>query len=220
MIDWKNARVFGKREAHALVIRIVDEDEIRRSENEYEAARTLSGETEFCLAAIRTTDWNRDLAPWTMAPVFGSVPFGDGAARTLSDLTQGFLPEFARACPNPDRRVYLCGYSLSGLFALWASFESGAFSGVAAVSPSLWYRDWIDYAKTHQIRTNAVYLSLGDREEHAKNKTLAAVGECVRTQYRLLSEQKIPTVLEMNPGNHFTDSDKRCAKGIAWLLQN
>lgn len=51
-----------------------------------------------------------------------------------------------------------------------------AFTGIAAVSPSVWFEGRGEYAKTNDIQTEKVYLSLGDREEKAKNKRLAAVG--------------------------------------------
>ena len=44
------------------------------------------------------------------------------------------------------------------------------------------------------------------------------VGNCIRRQQELLVSQRINTVLEWNPGNHFQHSDERIAKGFAWLI--
>ena len=49
---------------------------------------------------------------------------------------------------------------------------------------------------------------------------MAQVGNAIRKQHELLTEQKINTILECNAGNHFVDSDKRMAKGFAWLINN
>ena len=62
------------------------------------------------------------------------------------------------------------------------------------------------------------YLFAGDKEEKARNPVMAQVGNCIRKQYELLSEQGISTILEWNPGNHFQHSDERTAKGFAWII--
>ncbi len=46
---------------------------------------------------------------------------------------------------------------------------------------------------------------------------MRTVGDAIREQYRLLQEAGVSCALEWNPGNHFKDSDKRTARGIAWL---
>ena len=117
-----------------------------------------------------------------------------------------------------SREYYLCGYSLAGLFALWAACETNVFSGVAAVSPSVWYPGWLDFAQTHQIKTPKVYLSLGEKEPKTRNPVMRLVGDAIRAEHELLKEAGIRTTLEWNPGNHFVDSDLRTAKGMAWLL--
>ena len=174
----------------------------------------------FALAAFEVTDWNRDLSPWAAPPVFGKVPFGGGAEETLRLLTDRLLPELrSRLALGEDTKLCIGGYSLAGLFALWAATRTDLFSGVAAASPSVWFPGWIEYVKTHPIRAGKVYLSLGDREERAKTPLMAAVGDCIREQYALLRADHTVT-LEWNPGNHFVDSDLRCAKGIAWVLRD
>ena len=112
----------------------------------------------------------------------------------------------------------LGGYSLAGLFALWAGYQSDVFEGIAAASPSVWFPDWIEYASARKPLTSAVYLSLGDKEEKAKNPIMAQVGLAIRSQEKMLQEQGVNTILEWNTGNHFVDSEKRMAKGFAWLM--
>ena len=58
---------------------------------------------------------------------------------------------------------------MAGLFSLWAAYQTDAFAGVAAASPSIWFPDFLQYMKEHDIRTESVYLSLGDREEKTRN---------------------------------------------------
>ena len=47
---------------------------------------------------------------------------------------------------------------------------------------------------------------------------MAQVGEAIREQETILSRQGVNTILEWNVGNHFVDSEKRMAKGFAWLM--
>ena len=104
------------------------------------------------------------------------------------------------------------------MFALWAGFQTNSFAGIVAASPSVWYPDWIDYARAHRIQSPAVYLSLGDREEKTKNPVMATVGNAIREMHEILKTSCASSCLEWNPGNHFADSDRRLAKGIAWML--
>ena len=68
-------------------------------------------------------------------------------------------------------------------------------------------------------QADAVYLSLGKKEEKTKNKVMAAVGDCIRSQHDILDGQGIPNTLEWNEGNHFVHPEERTAKGFAWCMQ-
>ena len=142
--------------------------------------------------------------------VFGKKDFGDGA----KDMLQFILEQ----CRDRCKTYYLGGYSLAGLFSLWAAYQTNLFAGVAAASPSIWFPDFLQYMQEHDIRTETVYLSLGDREERTRNPVMAKVGDCIREGHRLLMQQSVRTTLEWNPGNHFRDSGIRMAKAFAWVM--
>ena len=202
-------------EATHLLIQPIDEHDLEVLDQEIEAIKELS-DKPFSLAAFMIKDWNQELTPWAAPSVFGKVPFGNGAGKTLKFITSQLLPEVQENIPH----LILGGYSLAGLFALWAGYQTDRFEGIAAASPSVWYPQWIDYASEKKPLAKSVYLSLGDKEEKAKNPVMAQVGNTIRKQHELLTEQKINTILEWNAGNHFVDSDKRMAKGFAWLINN
>ena len=117
-----------------------------------------------------------------------------------------------------NRKYYIGGYSLAGLFALWAACQTDIFSGVAAASPSVWFPGFIDYMKTYKIKSQNVYLSLGDREEKTRNPVMAQIGNCIKEEYRCLLENGINCILEWNKGNHFKEADIRTAKAFAWVM--
>ena len=112
----------------------------------------------------------------------------------------------------------LGGYSLAGLFVLWAGYQTDRFEGISAASPSVWYPQWVDYISEKRPLAKSVYLSLGDKEEKTRTPVMAQVGNAIRKQHELLLKQKGNTILEWNAGNHFVDSDKRTAKGFAWVM--
>ena len=173
----------------------------------------------FALAAFSIRDWNKELSPWEAPPVFGKQPFGGGAGETLAFLTDRLLPALRERCVlGSETALCLGGYSLAGLFALWAGTRTSLFTGLAAASPSVWFPGWLDYVKADPIRAPYVYLSLGDREERAKNPVMASVGSCIREQHALLQNDHTVT-LEWNTGNHFQNSEERTAKAFLWLAQ-
>ena len=198
-----------------LLIQPIDEHDLEVLEQEVEAIRNLSDKS-FSLVAFMIEDWNQELTPWAAPPVFGKIPFGDGAEKTLEFITSQLLPEVKDNIPH----LILGGYSLAGLFALWAGYQTDQFEGIVAASPSVWYPQWIDYASEKSPLAQSVYLSLGDKEEKAKNQVMAQVGNAIRKQHELLNGQKVNTTLEWNAGNHFVDSEKRTAKGFAWVLNS
>lgn len=217
MLDGQSVTVYSVPAPRVLFLQPVDEHDAALLDREVEA---MAGcRLPFALAALEVRDWNRDLSPWAAPPVFGKTPFGGGAQETLRFFAEKLLPELRRwLAPADDLPLCLGGYSLAGLFALWAATETPLFSGVATASPSVWFPGWVDYSRAHPIRARAVYLSLGDREERAKNPVMAAVGDCIRAQYALLRDGYTAT-LEWNPGNHFQDSELRTAKAFLWLAE-
>ena len=196
-----------------LFIQPVDEHDTVLLDGEIEAMRDCA--LPFALATFEVRDWNRELSPWEAPPVFGKVPFAGMAEETLFFVLDRLLPELRRRL-GADMKLCIGGYSLAGLFALWAVTRTDAFSGVAAASPSVWFPGWIDYVKANPIQAKTVYLSLGDREERAKNPLMATVGDCIREQYALLQADHTAT-LEWNPGSHFQDSEKRTARAFCWI---
>ena len=149
--------------------------------------------------------------------------FAGQGRNTLRWLTEECIPYIEKTYDVKDREYWLTGYSLAGLFALWAAYECDMFSGIVCCSGSMWFKDWAVYVREHKLQHKCrVYLSLGGKEEKTKNKVMATVGERTREQERILREDPLAeqVILEWNAGGHFADSGKRLAKGIRWLLMN
>ena len=201
---------YGDPGAENVLIQMVDDHDLEGIESEAAEIKRLT-DADFCLTAIKVRDWNKDLSPWQAPAVFGNEDFGSGAKDTLA----GVLGH----TDDRSRTYYIGGYSLAGLFALWAAYQTDVFRGVAAASPSVWFPGFADYMKENTIHAESVYLSLGNKEEKTRNPVMASVGSRIREAASMLAEQGIDTVLEWNEGNHFRDADIRTAKAFAWVMR-
>jgi len=177
-----------------------------------------SVDLHFVFAAFQIFDWNLDLTPWHDPAINRDPKVGTMTGETLRYVTDSLIP--ALEAEYGKLPVILGGYSLGGLFALWSSAQTGVFSAIAAASPSLWIRNWLDFAREHPVNTRKVYLSLGDQEEHVKNRAIARVGDSVRSEYALLQQAIGPEncTLVWNEGGHFQDGDKRLAAAFSWCI--
>jgi predicted alpha/beta superfamily hydrolase len=212
-IDGRLCFLYQDEAATHLLIQPIDEHDLELLDQEIEAIKKMS-DKPFSLVAFMIKDWNQELTPWAAPAVFGKVPFGNGAEKTLEFITSRLLPEVQENIPH----LILGGYSLAGLFALWSGYQTDKFDGIVAASPSVWFPKWIEYATDNKPLAKSIYLSLGDKEEKTKNPVMAQVGNAIRRQNELLTGQMDNTILEWNPGNHFVDSEKRTAKGFAWVM--
>ena len=176
---------------------------------------------DFVLAAIRPRCWNDDLTPWECPGLFADdAPFAGKAAEQLRLLESEIIPRIEGDAPRkPEQRV-LAGYSLAGLFAMWACFNSAAFGRVASASGSLWYPDFAGYAAANEFarKPACAYFSLGSKEARTPSRLLRNVAQGTRDVVELFEARGVPTVFEQNPGNHFKEPALRMAKGIVWAL--
>ena len=193
-----------------VLIQPVDDHDLAAISSEIRLISEMT-QTDFQMIAVKVDRWNHDLSPYPAPAVFGNEAFGDGAADTLKLI--------ANLCTGHSKTYYLGGYSLAGLFALWTAYQTDLFAGIAAASPSVWFPDFSAYMQENPLKTNRVYLSLGDREERTRNPVMATVGDCIRADFELLKQRGIACTLEWNKGNHFKEPELRMAKAFAWLLQ-
>ena len=210
-----NIYTYGDPAADILLVQMVDDHDLAVIESEVSFIKELSGGQSFCLKAVKVDNWNKDLSPWSAPAVFGREDFGAGAEETLAYLLTEVVPHKI----NSPKKVYIGGYSLAGLFALWAGYQTDAFSGIAAASPSIWFPGFTEYMKENELHAHAVHLSLGDREERTRNPVMARVGDAIREAYAHLQETGVDCVLEWNKGNHFKEPDLRTARAFAWVMK-
>ena len=213
-------RIYGTDCAEYLLLQMTDEHELQHMDNEISAIAQGSAHS-FLFAAVPVKNWNDELSPWEAPAVWGKESFDGNAAGTLRFLTEQAIPALKKQFALPENvRIILGGYSLAGLFALWASTQTALFSGVAAASPSVWFPGWMEFEQQHPIQTQRVYLSLGDKEERTKNAVMAVVGDNIRTLHSQLIARGADCTLEWNNGGHFKDADLRTARAFRWAMED
>lgn len=182
-------------------------------------AKRLSETYHAALFFIGAPDWNRQLTPWPAPAVFrGQEDFSGGADGFLTLLAEEIFPAAERSLPCPLPRS-LCGISLGGLFALYSACQCDLFSSAASISGSLWYDRFLPFLESHLLskKIKRVYLSLGTKEKHARNNSMARVEENTRAAYQIFLRQPMETRFEMNPGGHFADPVPRLERAFAFL---
>ena len=193
--------------------------------------------------------WEENFSPWCAPRVFAKGPnFGDGAQKTLDTLINQVIPWTESELTESPAYRMLVGYSLAGLFSLWAGVSqqvargcqpgvpaapqlsagtapqpAATFQRIGAVSGSFWFPGLLDYVD-RQLSEGVVglthaYLSLGDREARTPNPQIIHVRENAELLASKLQNAGITTTFELNRGNHFQNVEGRMQKALNWLVK-
>ena len=194
--------------------------------------------------------WEESFSPWCAPRVFAKGPnFGNGAQKTLETFINQVIPWAESELREPPAYRALVGYSLAGLFSLWAGVSqqvtcgcqpgtapsqpglssqfyavpAPTFQRIGAVSGSFWFPGLLDYVD-QQLGGGAVglthaYLSLGDREARTPNPQIMHVRENAELLASELENAGITSTFELNRGNHFQNVEGRMQKALDWLVK-
>ena len=116
------------------------------------------------LVMIYPYDWNYCMTPWKYHDKnMGKTGGGE-------EFLSWFISEIY---DEKYQRQYIGGYSLGGLFALFAACEKELFDGVMSVSGSLWYPGALEYFNEKSIgkRIGKIYMSLEIRNPLLKMRS-------------------------------------------------
>ena len=171
----------------------------------------------FCELVVN--DWDRYLTPWKADINMNNRVFIGEGVKLLTILKTRIIPKITEYVS--DARIYIAGYSLAGLFALWSLYESDIFEGCACCSGSLWYPGWEEYTQHHDLKHDCcVYLSLGKKEKRTKHPVMQSIEDNMLQEYEQLEQNKRVKRVQMdwNEGGHFNNIDGRMESGISWLI--
>lgn len=190
------------------------------SEDVYQALQN-TGCTFLNLLVVGNIDWNHDMSLWYMPSIYSKEKsFSGGAEEYLRLLIDDILPKAKEMIEGEPKFIGIAGYSLAGLFAVYAMYKTDVFDRVASMSGSLWFYDFIEYCKRNDCRKlpDKIYFSLGNKEANTRNPVLKTVEDNTRELAEYFKKLGSEVIFELNPGNHFTDTILRSAKGIKAIL--
>jgi predicted alpha/beta superfamily hydrolase len=175
----------------------------------------------FHLVVVSKIHWDADMSPWPADKIISkSDHFTGNADQYLDWMLTRLIPHCEQTLQEKTPRRILLGYSMSGLFSLYAMYRTNQFSVHVSASGSVWYPDFVDFAMSHSpLVAFPVYLSIGDRESISKNKYLKTTIDKTRQLTEYYQSQGHICHFDLNPGNHFVDADLRQAKGIKWAME-
>lgn len=170
---------------------------------------------------VPVRDWADSLTPWEAPGLRRGAPrFGGRAVSTFYELRGTVVPlvEERLGASRPPRRA-ICGYSLGGLFALFAFTGDRLFSACACLSGSLWYRGWVDYlsAAPFEGAGRYAFLSLGKKEPKAGAPIMRGVADDMSACARILEQHGCAVDCSIGPGGHMQHHRERFEEGLAAL---
>ncbi|MDO4796485.1 MAG: alpha/beta hydrolase-fold protein [Coriobacteriales bacterium] len=172
------------------------------------------------IASVPVRDWANALTPWPAAGLYREDPaFGGQADATLDELLTQAIPAIEAAHGLVPAARAICGYSLGGLFALYALTHADAFVACACVSGSVWYEGWVEHLSQLPLDLSGRYafLSLGTKERRAARPLLKTVQVRMETCTDVLRERGCTVDYRTSPGSHLQHVDERLDAGLAAL---
>lgn len=176
----------------------------------------------YILVVIQNINWNSEMTPWKAESIYKNEEEYTGQADEYIELlTQKIIPALKDKLQIEAKYFCLAGYSLAGLFSVYAMYKTDIFERIVACSGSFWYNNFLEYIQSSKIlkKPEKIYFSLGDKEKYSKNSVLSKVEENTLKLCDEYKKMNIETEFEFNEGGHFKEADLRVAKGIKWILE-
>lgn len=172
------------------------------------------------LVIVSHIAWDQELSPWPHSWIV--VPDDDFTGQGPQYLAwiETTLCDWIASVTGPVSRWIIGGYSMGGMFALYAASMSSRFMGAVCISGSVWYPDFVSFIETHPIpeTLQVVYLSTGSTESNVKNPVLRTTMDHMKALYAFYEEKGLDVKFQINPGNHFQHAIHRVVIAIDWIL--
>lgn len=172
------------------------------------------------VVSIPVASWDDSLTPWVAAGIYREEPDSGGrAGDTLTELLGEVIPAIERANGLTPTHRAICGYSLGGLFSLYAFTHAHAFDACGCLSGSVWYEGWVDHLRSLDLDLTGkfAFLSLGTKERRAARPILRTVADNMEACAGILRQRGCEVRYEQGPGNHLQHIPERVAAGITAL---
>lgn len=165
-------------------------------------------------------DWDNMLTPWPAKGLYRSDPdFKGNASEFLERLLEELIPGIETDQGLQPSKRAIAGYSLAGLFSVYAFANADIFHCAASMSGSFWYEGWVDYIESLNLNKEgcSAFLTLGDKERKAKEKILHSVQDNTELTVKALNSWGVKTQYHLVPGGHFDHIYERVNEGLTAL---
>ena len=200
--------------ADAPVIYVIDAVEYPFDIDEPASSRTCN------IVKVAVREWNDSLTPWPAPGLYRGEPdFKGEAAITLTELIEEAIPAIEQAEGFSPTKRAICGYSLGGLFSLYAFTHANVFSACGCLSGSVWYENWVEHLRSLDFNGAGkfAFLSIGSKEKHAAPKILHHVQVDMEECASILREHCCETEFTVGSGNHMSFTKERFDAGLSAL---
>ncbi len=202
----------------SVLIQAVDLSDIDLYYETVKLVESHTGRLDLGFCALCCQKPRDEMGPWEAGPFpDGWFSFGYGRF-TLEDLKKHVIDPIRSK--QFTTRFYIGGCGLSGLFALWATYQLRDFSGAACISPSVWFPGFQQYAEENQPLTKRIYLEIDRRETHVREpvRRFNARNALEELCDKLVTEDGVDSILEVTESGRKNCYAERTARGFEWLL--
>ena len=154
------------------------------------------------------------------------MDFGGKAEEQLSFITTHVIPfcESKYAFASSEEKRVIGGYSLGGLFSLYAAVNTNLFGTALSCSSSLWFPDFLDYLKEHPFKAAhpKLYMSVGDQEGTTATNLTAdqTLNTIALKDFYEPKFQPGDFKFTLEVGNHGNNISGRAWRAIEWVEEN
>lgn len=215
--------VYRSNVQNATTIYFLDGDQFKEPFNHW----IIKHQPALNFVLLNANNRTDDYTPWPLqASETMPMDFGGKAEEHLSFITTHVIPfcesEYGFAS-SAEKRV-IGGYSLGGLFSLYAVVNTDLFRTVLSCSSSLWYPGFLDYLKEHPFKAvhPKLYMSVGDQEGMTSTNLTAdqtlntlALKEWIEPKFQAGDFQ-----FTLEEGNHGNDIPGRACRAVEWVEEN
>ena len=215
--------VYRSNVQNATTIYFLDGDQFKEPFNHW----IIKHQPALNFVLLNSNNRTDDYTPWPLqASETMPIDFGGKAEEHLSFITTHVIPfcegEYGFAS-SAEKRV-IGGYSLGGLFSLYAAVNTDLFGTVLSCSSSMWYPGFLDYLKEHLFNAAhpKLYMSVGNQEGTTATNLTAdqtlntlALKDWIEPNFQAGDFQ-----FTLEEGNHGINISRRVERAVEWVEEN
>ena len=195
---------------------------LQMEEGDLASIEALADECGVNIVLMSDFDWESYMTPWEAPDAVRKNRMYEGKGRAfLEEFIEDYSFYIEHSLRIDKAERYLVGISLSGLFAVWATAQKDYFKGVASISGSFWFEDFVEWiSKQETLSCERYYFSLGAKEKDSKNKMFAGVQEATEAVVEYLRSIDKEVIFELNEDSHSANIMRKIGDAVNALIES